>query len=137
MSEKRDREKTKTKSSVSKQLLTESPGNCLMDVVTEFHSYSAANADVTPLPESNSSTPNPKKVRSEPSLLELQDNIVRMVSAKIRESTDSLAQMITRNTSSINDLKEHSRVSFPRNSRYEERSPNSQNIFCKSRKKTL
>ncbi|KAK7925134.1 hypothetical protein WMY93_007444 [Mugilogobius chulae] len=89
--------------------------------VVEFHSYAAGipdtSADQISLPESLGSTPDPKRGRTEPSWLELQENIVRLVSAKldsnnviltekIDSSTKSLADLIKTNTQSIKELSE-------------------------------
>lgn len=78
-----------------------------MDTITQFHTYACSSpgpsADDIPLPESASTTvtPEAKKGKLEPSLIELQENIVKLVSAKITESAEGI-----QNT--IKELKEHS-----------------------------
>lgn len=47
----------------------------------------------------------PKKLRSEPSMSQLQDNIVSILTAKIKESADDIMDLVKKNTISIVSLK--------------------------------
>lgn len=100
-----------------------SMSGAVKDKALECHSYAdmpgaAANdtsVDMVTLPGSAGSTPESKKGRMEPGWLELQDNIVKLLSERMEEyntritqqidvSTKSLADLITTNTQSIHAL---------------------------------
>ncbi|KAK7909449.1 hypothetical protein WMY93_014133 [Mugilogobius chulae] len=69
----------------------------------KINTTSVAASELPPLPESASSTPEPKKGKMETSLEVLQENIVKLVSAKITESAESIKE-------TINELKEQSKA---------------------------
>lgn len=68
--------------------------------------------ELPPLPDSLPSTPLPKRGKTEPSLSEMQDNIVRLLSEKINQCADGLENMIRQNTVSIEALKKTSEFLF-------------------------
>lgn len=82
----------------------------VMEVVKagDVHSYTNSDGGVVPLPESAPCTPVAKKGKIEPTLTELQDNIVRLVAEKIKENADNLAGLIKKNADTIEALKESS-----------------------------
>lgn len=58
-----------------------------------------------PAPDTPLSSPMPKRNKGEPSLSELQENIITALTLKINQRADSLEKMITTNSNSIEDLK--------------------------------
>ena len=77
-----------------------------------FNSYTNADSEVTPLPDSAPSTPATKKGKTKPTLSELQDNIVRLVAQQIKVNADCLAILIKNNTDTIEDLKKTTEFLF-------------------------
>lgn len=84
-----------------------------MEVTTvDMHFYASQESpEHVPIPDSPSS-PAPKKGKSEPTLAEMQDNIVRLLVEKINEradglekKADDLEKLIRQNSESINTLK--------------------------------
>ncbi len=83
------------------------------------HIYSAAATDtpptdsssgdlpilLPPAPDTPLSSPMPKRNKGEPSLSELQKNIITALTLKINQRADSLEQMIIANSNTIEDLK--------------------------------
>ncbi|KAL0146668.1 hypothetical protein M9458_058008 [Cirrhinus mrigala] len=112
MADKRFRDKGKKKLSFTTENkdLTED----IMEVVKagDMHSYANSDGDIPPLPDSGPCTPAAKKGKPEPSLTELQDNIVRLVAEKIKENADNLANLIKKNADTIEALKESSEFLF-------------------------
>lgn len=103
MTDKRSREQGKAKKNLSfTSLMQDAEG---MDIsVINGHTY--AQAELVLLPDSAPSTPATKKGKMEPTLSELQDNIVRLVAEKLKENADSLAYLIKKNADSIDSLKD-------------------------------
>lgn len=58
-----------------------------------------------PAPDTPLSRPMPKKNRGEPSLSELQENIITALNLKINQRADSLEQMIITNSNTTEELK--------------------------------
>ncbi|CAM4273260.1 unnamed protein product [Leuciscus chuanchicus] len=58
-----------------------------------------------PAPDTPLSSPMPKKNRGEPSLSELQENIITALTVKINQRADSLEKMIITNSNTIEELK--------------------------------
>jgi len=86
----------------------------VMEVVKagDMHTYTNSDGRVVPLPDSAPCTPVAKKGKAEPTLSELQDNIVRLVAEKIKENADHLAGLIKKNADTIEALKESSEFLF-------------------------
>ncbi len=93
-----------------------------MDVVEAGDIHSRANTDLmaTPLPDSAPRSPATKRGKTEPSLSELQDNMVRFVAEK-NERKYSLATPIKKNADTTEALKDASGFIFGEIPRYEER----------------
>ncbi len=93
-----------------------------MDVVEAGDIHSRANTDLmaTPLPDSAPRSPATKKGKTEPSLSELQDNMVRFVAEK-NERKYSLATLIKKNADTTEALKDSSEFIFGEIPKYEER----------------
>lgn len=71
--------------------------------VVDMHSYARPQSpDCVPLPDSMPSTPAPKKGRPEPTLAELQENVVRLLVDKINERADDLEKLIKQKLLSLN-----------------------------------
>ena len=76
--------------------------------VKEIHSYACSAEDggvcdsspVTPIKQNA-----PKKKRSEPSLSDVQDNIISILTAKINERADHIEDMVKRNAVSMSIFK--------------------------------
>ncbi|XP_051980432.1 uncharacterized protein si:ch211-196c10.15 [Xyrauchen texanus] len=86
----------------------------VMEVVKagDIHTYTNSDGGIVHLPESAPCTPVAKKGKVEPTLSELQDNIVRLVAEKIKENADNLAGLIKKNADTIETLKESSEFLF-------------------------
>lgn len=111
MAEKRHRNQG-NKACKSLSFIEDSTENDMEVVKTgDMHSYAGSSEMEVgggPRPDSAPSTPVTKKGKIEPTLSELQDNIVRLVAEKIKENADSLALLIKKNTDTIEALKETS-----------------------------
>lgn len=62
-----------------------------------MHSYAQKSDNLIPLPESEPSTPDSKRSRTEPTLMEVQDNIVKVLVEKMSQNTVALNQEIKQN----------------------------------------
>lgn len=81
----------------------------------EVHLYARKNDAGTypiPLPESEPCTPDSKRSRPEPTLGEVQDNIVKILVEKMSQNTDVLNQEIKQNRECVNSLKEATEYLF-------------------------
>lgn len=98
----------------------------------DMHSYSCkAYKESDGTCDSSPNTPDkklPKKARkeqmnvsSEPSLAELQDNVIRVITAKINERADQTDEAVKHNTMQIEGLKKISGVLSSRSSGSKER----------------
>lgn len=102
MAEKREREsnvkvkkKSLTKSLTKMKSKDDEMQICSADLQTE-HAYVVQGITVS-LPDSTPSTPEPKKSKNEPSLSEIQENIMRC----INERVNGLEELLRANTVSI------------------------------------
>lgn len=103
MTDKRPRGKGDAQKNLSFTSLVQNADD--MDIVSaNGHAY--AQAEFVVLPDSAPTTPATKKGKMEPTLSELQDNIVRLVAEKLKENAESLASLIKKNADSIESLKE-------------------------------
>ncbi|KAL2082797.1 hypothetical protein ACEWY4_022615 [Coilia grayii] len=102
MGDKRSREQSKAQKNHTFTSLVQDPDN-MMDLSANGHTY--AQTEITLLPDSAPTTPVTKRGKTEPTLSELQDNIVRLVAEKLKENADSLACLIKKNADSIESLK--------------------------------
>lgn len=125
MADKRERERKNRHSTA--QTSRVSP-----EVVAEFHSYAAAAgahhaasesaADRIPLPSSTDSTPESKRTKTdpmEPSLAEMQENIVKLITQHldqkingVNERIDNVLKVASENKNSIEELAKHSEFIF-------------------------
>ncbi|RXN35052.1 hypothetical protein ROHU_003894 [Labeo rohita] len=88
---------------------TETPKSCdegIGDINLADHSYTFEKdlprmSDMDDTPEK----PRSKEMKDEPSLLEMQENIITLLSKKINESSGNLENLIRENTPSIGTLK--------------------------------
>lgn len=65
--------------------------------IVETHSYACSvkkGGECDSYPNTPTKEQLPKKLRSEPSMSQLQDNIVRILTAKIKESTDNIMNLV-------------------------------------------
>lgn len=101
----------------NQQQQTDTPDSVSRNLIKEFHSYPSNGATYTPLSDSETFSPDPKKGKSETtlSLYELQENIMK----QIRECHEDLARRIGENNAAINinktaieDLKKTSEFLF-------------------------
>lgn len=78
--------------------------------IETMHAYivQGAGGAIVPLPDSTPCTPNPKKSRDEPSLSEIQENIMRC----INERVNGLEELLRVNTVSIEALKKTTEFLF-------------------------
>lgn len=78
--------------------------------IETMHTYvvQGAGGAIVPLPDSTPCTPNPKKSRDEPSLSEIQENIMRC----INERVNGLEELLRVNTVSIEALKKTTEFLF-------------------------
>lgn len=76
--------------------------------IVETHSYACSvkkGGECDSYPNTPTKEQFPKKLRSEPSMSQLQDNIVRILTAKIKESADDIMNLMKKNTITIVNLK--------------------------------
>lgn len=100
------KEKTASKTSKSVEAQKSQDERISDDIEMTDHSYTFEKdlqhmSDMDDTPEK----PRSKKVKDEPSLLEMQENIVTLLSKKINESSGHLENLIGENTLSIGTLK--------------------------------
>ncbi|XP_051517178.1 uncharacterized protein si:ch211-196c10.15 [Myxocyprinus asiaticus] len=113
MAEKRKERESKTKEKSLTKSLTKMKSKddevhiCGTDIQA-LHSYSVHNTSFATLPDSTPSTPDPKKGKHEPSLSEIQENIVRC----INERVNGLEELLRANTVSIEALKKTTEFLF-------------------------
>ncbi|KAI2647810.1 Glycerol kinase [Labeo rohita] len=82
---------------------------------TGMHSYArkhGTDTSLITLPESEPSTPDSKRSRPEPTLAEVQDNIVKILVEKMSQNTAVLNQEIKQNRECVNSLKEATEYLF-------------------------
>lgn len=90
-----------------------SADNQKMDVM-ETHSYarcSSPELKLTPVPGSEPCTPDPKESKSEPTLAEVQNNIMQILVEKMNQNTKTIHHEIKQNRERINTLKEATELS--------------------------
>ncbi|KAL0151902.1 hypothetical protein M9458_052794 [Cirrhinus mrigala] len=82
--------------------------NC-SSAATDSPSTDSSSGDLPiilpPAPDTPLSGPMPKRNKGEPSLSELQENIITALTLKMNQRADSLEQMIITNSNTIEDLK--------------------------------
>lgn len=80
---------------------------------TNMHPYARKGDNcLIPLPESEPCTPDSKRSRPEPTLGEVQDNIVKILVEKMSQNTAVLNQEIQQNRECVNSLKEATEFLF-------------------------
>lgn len=108
----RGRNTDKGKSVSGKDRSTDRTDNQKMEVM-EVHSYARCSSpELTPVPGSEPCTPDPKKSKPEPTLSEVQNNIVQILAEKMNQNTETLHQEIKQNRECINSLKEATEYLF-------------------------
>lgn len=106
MGDKRPRDQKPKQGLKFTSLIEDSNGKMDMTDNAKVSDHPYAQVEYVLLPDSNPGTPVTKRGKIEPTLSELQDNIVRLLADKIKENTDSLASLIKINTDTIEALKE-------------------------------
>lgn len=77
-----------------------------------MHSYARKSDNLIPLPESEPCTPDSKSSRPEPTLVEVQDNIAKILVEKMSQNTAVLNQEIKQNRECVNSLKKATEFLF-------------------------